>query len=128
MVNIKAAFALLALGGKAFASHPLAKTELICTTEYGRSSIHHVQSHTSTHTKPCTFTEYITRTPTVSIRASPKTRTIHSTKTVVVSSTAATATDVATTTTTSKIYEQFLRTTILICNRYNRGIINKYNY
>ncbi|TFA99690.1 hypothetical protein CCMA1212_008636 [Trichoderma ghanense] len=77
------AFILLALGGNVFAHHPSAKTELICTSEYGRSSVRHVQTHTSTHTKPYTYTELVTRTPIVTVRLPPKTKTLHKTKTVI---------------------------------------------
>ncbi|KAL6874704.1 hypothetical protein J3F83DRAFT_728420 [Trichoderma novae-zelandiae] len=114
MLNIKkTVLVLLALGGDAFAHHPLAKTELICTTEYGRSSIRHVQTYTSTHTKPCTYTELITRTPLVTVRLPPKTRTIQKTKTVVVRSTASAVTDAATTTTTNTIVESVTNTITL---------------
>lgn len=128
MINIKTAFALLALGGNAFAHQPSAKTELICTTEYGRSSVRHVSTHTSTQTKDCTFTELITSTPVVTVRPPPKTRTIHNTKTVVVRSTASIVTDVATITTTSKTIMRLVYHTRLIINRYNRRVINKYCY
>ncbi|RFU73430.1 hypothetical protein TARUN_8839 [Trichoderma arundinaceum] len=113
MVNVKSAFALLALGTNALARIPPAKNELICTTEYGRSSVRHVPTHTSTETKKCTYTELITKTPIVTVRAPPKTRTVYKTKTAVVRSTASTVTDVATVTSTNTIIEPSTNTVVV---------------